>query len=188
MSHPRVGSRTRAAAALATGLAITLLAFVPVPAWAHGDEDNPRAFDLVRQAIALIVNLPTHTDEIEDKIKDAAESEDTSDVQVPLVEQAMEALDAGDLHRTRALLEQSIGARVHTGDADPVVIGKVPPPTTGEETGTLAAIDALPGRHGLQSDDWALLAISIALAAAGIALSFTLRPHIVHGSHREVTG
>lgn len=165
------------AGAVSCGLAALMLIVAPAVAFAHGDGEPTGAVDLIRQSIALIVNTPDDTDKITDKINDAAETPDTTGVNLPLVEQAQDALAAGDLHRTRTLLEQAIGARMHTGDADPVVIGNVPPPAAGEDTGTLAAIDALPGRSGLHGRDWTVLGISIVLALAGALLSVRLRPH-----------
>jgi len=181
-SHTRRPGRRRriAAVTLVAAIGAVLLAVAPAAAVAHGDDEPTTALALVRQAIALIVNTPDDTDMVADKINDAMESDDTSGVQIALVEKAKAELAAGDLHQTRALLEQAIGARVHTGAADPVVIGQVPPPATGAETGTLAAIDALPGRGGLHGGEWTLLALSALIAVAGVGLSFRLHPHPVH--------
>jgi hypothetical protein len=185
--YPTDSIRGRAARAVMAGLTAALLIFAPATAWAHGDDESERAFDLVRQAIALIVNTPDDTMAIADKIDDAIGSGDTSDVRIPLVEQARDALAAGDVHKARALLEQSIGARVHTSGADPVAVGHAPPPITGAGTGTVAAIDALPGRGGLRGGEWALLAVCVAVALAGVTLSIRLRPHLPHvTTHGEV--
>jgi hypothetical protein len=132
------------------------------------------AFDLVRQAIGLIVNTPDDTAAIEDKIDDALHAEDKSDVKMPPVEQAMEALDGGDLDQTRLLLEVAIGARSATG-SEPVSMGNAPP-VTGEATGTLAATDPMPGRGGLNGGDWVLLAASVVVGLFGVATAFWLRP------------
>jgi hypothetical protein len=61
-----------------------------------------------------------------------------------------------------------------------VQIGKVPPALTGADTGTLAALDPMPGRHGLTAGDWGALAAGVVVALAGIALSFRLRPKLPH--------
>ncbi len=164
-------------------LLIIATAVAPRPAWAHGEGDSDKALVLVRQAIAYLVNTPPNMDGATDKIGDAAEAEDKAGVQLPLVEQAKDAMEAGemgsvDVHKVRALLEQSIGAHVHTGPTDPVAIGQVPPPVTGAETGTLAAIDPMPGRGGLTGGDWALLVISMLVGLGGLALSILLRPHL----------
>lgn len=179
--HTTPQLRRRLSAAVIGGISALVLALAPATAAsAHGDDEPTAAIALARQAIALIVNTPDDADMIADKINDAAESKDTDGVQIPLVDQAKDALAAGDLHETRTLLEQAIGARVHIGDADPVVIGDVPPPAIAADTGTLAAIDALPGRDGLHRTEWILLIISVLIAAAGLVLSARLRPHPVH--------
>jgi len=164
---------------LAAVLATLTLALVPGTAWAHGPEGTERAYDLVRQAIALIVNTPDNMDSIADKVTDATEAADSSGVQIPLVKQAKKAMDAGDLHQTRALLEKSIGARVHTDTSEPVPIGQ--PAPVGADTGTVAAVDPMPGRNGLAGSDWIMLALSVVVGVGGIALSLKLRPrHLPH--------
>ncbi len=173
----RIWRRIRVGAGLTALVAALLLAVAPSPAWAHGDEESQRAYDLVRQAIALIVNTPGNHEAIEDKVNDALEAKDTSQVKLPLVEQAKQALEADDMHQVRARLEAAIGARVHTGNADPVPIGE-PAPVTGEETGTVAAVDALPGRNALTGGDWVLVAVSALVGLVGIAASVRLRPHV----------
>ncbi len=57
----RIWRRIRVGAGLTALVAALLLAVAPSPAWAHGDEESQRAYDLVRQAIALIVNTPGTT-------------------------------------------------------------------------------------------------------------------------------
>lgn len=55
-----------------------MLALIPAVAWAHDDEEAGRSYDLVRQAIALIVNTPRDVELIADKIDDALGAEDPS--------------------------------------------------------------------------------------------------------------
>jgi hypothetical protein len=97
-----------------------------------------------------------------------------------VVKQAMDAMDAGNMTQVRQLLQRSIGARPYAGTADPVQIGKVPPPLTGADTGTLAALDPMPGRGGLTAGDWAALAVSVVIVLVGVALTFRLRPKLPH--------
>jgi len=156
-------------------IAAAFVALVPTGAWAHGGDENTSAYDSVRQAIALIVNSPGNHEAIDDKIGDALVSDDTDRVNLDLVKQAQAAMDREDEHATRRLLEAAIGARVHTGIADPVPIGE-PAPLTGAATGTVAAVDAMPGRYGLTAAAWTTLAVSLLIAAAGVALAFQLRP------------
>jgi hypothetical protein len=156
-------------------IAAAVVALVPTAAWAHGGDENTSAYDSARQAIALIVSSPGNHEAIDDKIGDALESDDTDRVNLDLVKQAQAAMEREDEHATRRLLEAAIGARVHTGNADPVPIGE-PAPLTGAATGTVAAVDAMPGRYGLTAAAWTTLAVSLLIAAAGVALAFQLRP------------
>jgi hypothetical protein len=160
---------------LVAALTAGLLALTPAAAWAHGEGESNMAFDLVRQAIALIVNTPDDTMAIEDKVDDALHAEDKSDVKMPPVERAMEVLDGGDLDQTRLLLEVAIGARAGTNSSEPVRLGTAPP-VTGEQTGTLAATDPMPGRGGLNGGDWVLLVASVFVGLVGAAAAFWLRP------------
>ncbi len=170
----------RSRLALAATLTSLLLALMPGVASAHGDEDTGRSYDLVRQAIALIVNTPGDMDAITDKINDALGAENRDRVQIPLVQQAKAALESNDMHQVRALLERSIGAKVHIGPAEPVPIGE-PAPATGAETGTVAAIDAMSGRGNVNGGDWIMLALSVAAGLGGVALSLRMRPrHLPH--------
>ena len=151
--------------------------FAPA-AWAHGGGESSESLVLVRQAIGFLVNKPGDTMDVEDKMKDAMAAPDKAGVNLALVNSAMKALDAGQMMKVRLLLERSIGARPIMGNEDPVQIGQVPPAVTGEDTGTLVALDPLPGRHGLTGTDWILLTISIVLLAAGAVLSVRMRPHL----------
>ena len=163
--------------ALALIVAVLLAGLVvPQAASAHGEGDSDESLMLVRQAIAFLVNRPGDQMDVEDKINDSLEAPHKEGVNLALVKQAMDAMDAGDMMQVRRLLQQSIGARPYVGTEDPVQIGKVPPPLTGADTGTLAALDPMPGRHGLTAADWAALVASGVVLLVGTALSFRLRP------------
>jgi hypothetical protein len=175
-----VASR-RATRAVALIVAVLLAGLVaPASASAHGAGESDESLMLVRQAIAYLVNKPGDMEHVEDKINDALEAPHKEGVNLVLVKQAKDALDAGDMAQVRQLLEKSIGARPYTGSQDPVQIGKVPPPLTGEDTGTLAALDPMPGRHGLTAGDWGAIVAAVLIALIGIALSFRLRPKTAH--------
>jgi hypothetical protein len=155
------------------------------PASAHeGEEDEPAGV-VVRQAIALIVNRPNDHEAIEDRIADAPEAEDTEGVDLARVEQAGQAFGDGDLHRARALLEESIGAQPHiaTGAAEPLPIRETSPLARGDEPGEELIAESLdlPGRDG---GDWALLAASVAVGALGVWLGWRYRPRHVEGVSR----
>lgn len=167
--------------AFALIVAVLLAGLVsPTSASAHGGGDSDESLVLVRQAIAYLVNKPGDMGHVEDKINDALEAPHTEGVNLVLVKQAMDALDGGDMMQVRQLLEKSIGARPYVGSEDPMQIGKVPPPLTGEDTGTLAALDPMPGRHRLTAGDWAAIVAAVLIALAGVALSFQLRPKAAH--------
>ena len=175
---------------LLLALAIAIAGLVAPPsAWGHGEGDSDQSLVLVRQAIAFLVNKPGDSADVEDKINDALEAPDKAGVNLTVVKQAMDALDAGDMVKVRQLLQSSIGARPYAGTTDPVQIGKVPPALTGADTGTLAALDPLPGRGGLNGGDWVLLAISVVVGLVGVALSVRLRPQLPRPpKSAEVTG
>lgn len=141
--------------AVVTVLMALLLVITPAGVWADGDEGTERAYDLVRQAIALIVDTPADVDAITDKIGDALSAKDQSQVQIALVQRAKDALARGNLHRARALLEKSIGAR---------------------GGGRTAAVEAMPGRGSLSGGDWVMLGLSVLVGVVGIVAAVVLRP------------
>ena len=186
---------------------VTLWGMGPAPAH-EDDEVGGTAGDLVRQAIALIVNRPDDVETIRDKIDDAAKADDTSGVDLAVVGRALGAFDSGDLHQTRALLEQSIGAQPHVdvGAAEPPPIRETTPTTappmgmpegstsgasptmtiappmtmaTGAEPGTELIAEPLDVRPHLDGEDWVLLATSIAVGLVGVWLGLRHRPRRV---------
>ena len=172
------------------GLAAVLVIALATPAWAHTGEESTKATVLVGQAIALIVNTPKDTMAIEDKITDALNSKDTEGVNLQLVTEARDTLDGGSLHRVRALLEVSIGAKPHMSGLDIPAIGQTGvPPTgaeaeaavrlaTGEDTGTNVAVDPLVAQRRFDAGTWIVLAVLAAVAATGIVLSLRFRPPV----------
>ncbi len=183
-------------AACAVMLTFGALIAFPVPAFAHTGEATTKASLLVRQAIALIVNTPRNEMEIEDKINDALDSNDTAGVNLDLVGQAKDKLAAGDLHATRTLLERSIGARPHLSPAMPVAIGSTPaqsasmPGTVidtpngpmqmavGDQTGSGVAEDPLSVSTDLSGRELGALIVSIVAIAGGVVLAIRFRPPI----------
>ena len=94
-------------------------------------------------------------DAITEKIGDALSAKDQSQVQIALVQRAKDALARGNLHRARALLKKSIGAR---------------------GSGRTAAVQAMPGRGSLSGGDWVMLGLSVLVGVAGIVAAAMLRP------------
>jgi len=165
---------------------MALAAATAPPASAHGGDESQKASDLVRQGIALIVNTPKDTMAIEDKINDAIHSKDPHGVDIDLVRQAKDAFDAGDMHRVRALLEVSIGARPHLNSALPGSIRHAPAApgadtanyqlATGDSPGPGIADDPLITRRHLDGRNTVMLVLSILAVAAGVALAIRFRP------------
>lgn len=175
--------RTSALAALVALLAVPTAAAGSVTA--DGPGESTEAAQLVRQAVALIVNTAGNGAGIEDKVADALTAPDQQGVDPALVRQAQAALQSGNLHDARALLERSIGARPHLGTSDPLPIGQsggTPgmPMATGAQPGTDVAVDALAPDRSRSAGDWWALAGLAALAGAGrwLAARFGPRPHM----------
>ncbi len=164
----------------------------PQAAYGHGEGESDQSLVLVRQAIALMVNKPGDQMAIQDKLNDCLQAPKKEGVNLAMVRQAMAMMKpgdsmntgtmmtSGDMMQVRQLLEKSIGARPFAGAEDPVQIGAVPPPLTGADTGTLVALDPMPGRHGLTAAAWVALVVAGLVVSAGMALSFRLRPKLAH--------
>jgi len=167
-------------AAIAVATALTLAG----PAGADEPGESDESAQLVRQAIALIVNTPGDMEGIEDKIVDAQEAPNQEGVDLDLVAEAEEAFEREEMHEVRALLERSIGAQPHRGDQDPLPIGETRgspgmPMATGAETGTDVAIDELAPDRSLSGSDGLGLAALAVLTGVGVwlAVRFRPRPH-----------
>ena len=166
----------------------TLVAAGPAVADEPGESDE--SAQLVREAIALIVNTPSDMEGIEERIVDAVEAPKQEGVDLDLVEEAAALFPTEDIHEVRALLERSIGAQPHRGDLDPLPIGETRGTpgmemATGAETGTDVAIDPLDPDRALSSGDWLGLVALAALGAAGVWLAARFRPRLhQHGGAR----
>ena len=150
------------------------------PAFA-GDGGSGKAGDLVRQAIAFIVNEPNNTMAAAEKIDAALNAADKSGVDVGLVAQAATALGHGDIHVARTLLERSIGARPHMGGSDPQTIRQVPSLAVGSETGIDVVTDPLAAHRQITGGDVAVLAGLGVLGALGAYLAVRFRPLKIAG-------
>lgn len=169
---------------------------------AHEGESSDKAADLVRQAIAVLVNEPENTDAAADKLNDASTAADQTGVDAKQLAAAKDALAGGDVHRARALAELSIGAQPHIAVADVPAIGETTPTTaapvgqmpgagmpaaqttsgspmpmaTGSDPGVAAFADPLSVRPALSGRDWAVLGVSIGLGLVGVFLALRFRP------------
>jgi hypothetical protein len=150
------------------------------PAAADEPGESDESTQLVREAIALIVNTPGDMEGIEDKIVDALEAPNQEGVDLDLVAEAEEAFEREDMHEVRALLERSIGAQPHRGDRDPLPIGETRgspgmPMASGAQTGTDVAIDELAPDRDLSGNDALGLIALVLLAGAGVWLAARFR-------------
>ncbi len=158
-------------------IALVALLVAAGPAFAHGEDESTESRQLVLEAIALIIDEPDGHEVILDKIEDAQAAKDTRGVDLTLVRRAQDALDTEDVHRTRSLLERSIGARPHRGEGEPAPIREVSRPAKGAEPGQALPSDPLPGREGFDGGDWLVLVGFAALGLLGAALAVRFRPH-----------
>ncbi len=163
--------------AATTAVLVAVLVAGARPVMADEPGESTVASELIRQAIALIVNAPDAIDAVGEKVGDALEVDDQAGVDISLVHQADEALGVGDLHEARALLERSIGARPHLGTNDVAVIGEVSEDRTarGAEAGNAPILDPL-DTGGLDGGDATAIVAGVALMLAGVFLGLRWRP------------
>jgi hypothetical protein len=171
---------TRLTGRLIVVAALTLASVAwPGTAHAHGDDEATEGYVLVQQALAHLAH-DTSAEGIDlamEKVNDALETDDQEGVDVAELQRGMDALQAGDVGRARAMLEHSIAA---------ALAGR--PLATGYETGTGLVPWELAGRGALGIGDGLLLGLSVALAAVGAWLSVRFRPHDSVGALRLLLG
>lgn len=161
---------------LAALLVLLGLLAIPQPAGAHGGDETLEGYVLVQQALAHLAHDSSASgiDLAIEKINDAIAAPDHDGVAIPELTQAKVALVAGRVELARAILQDSIKQAL----ADR-------PPATGDESGTTSIVPELPGRTGLQTQDWILLAGSVVTLLVGIGLAFRFRPQDSVGELRE---
>jgi hypothetical protein len=171
-----LGPGTLAAALLLAALTAAVLV-TATSAGADEPDESTVASELVREAIALIVNTPGNVDAAREKVGDALEVDDQEDVDIALVRRADRSLADGDLHNARSLLERSIGARPHAGASDVAPIGEVSehPMARGDEPGDAPILDPL-DTSGLGDGDLLALGVGAILVLAGGLLGWRWRP------------
>jgi len=173
--------RSRGSAALRRGGLITALVLLfafalAAPASAHGGDETEEGYLLVQQAIGHLAHETNHEGIAlaMEKVDDALATKDQEGVDVAVLEQARQALEAGQADRAWALLQSSITEAVN----DLM-------PATGEETGTTVILPALPGRDGLTGRDWSFLGVSMLCLLLGVALAYRFRPADTVGELRR---
>lgn len=173
--------RSRGSALLCRGGLITALALLfafalASPAGAHGGDETEEGYLLVQQALGHLAHETNHEGIAlaMEKVDDALATEDHEGVDVAVLEQAKQALEAGQVDTARALLQSSIKEAV----SDLM-------PATGEETGTAVILPALPGRDGLTGRDWSFLGGSMLCLLVGALLAYRFRPAETVGELRR---
>jgi hypothetical protein len=153
-------------AGLLLGVALSSIA-VSSPAVAHGGDETQEGYLLVQQSLGYLAHDTSHDgiDLAMEKVDDALAAKDHDGVSIAEVAQGKAALEAGDVVKARALLQDSIKAALSEL-----------PAATGNQTGTTLVVPDLPGRAGLTGQDWLLLVVSAVLVAAGAALAYRFRP------------
>lgn len=159
-------SLVRLVAIVAVALSVPLGA--ASSASAHGGDESQEGYLLVQQALSHLAHDQS-ADGIDlamEKVDDALDTEDQEGVAVPELKEARTALDDGNVDQARKLLQDSITEALQGVQ-----------PATGTETGTTTITPELPGRSGLQAEDWSLLSVSVLVLLLGIGLAFRFRPH-----------
>ena len=157
------------------GLTLVATGALMIPAQAHEGEKTMKATELVKQGIAFLVEKPMDSGLALDKMKDALDSTDQAGVYLDYVKQAQVAENAGDIHKARALLEASIGAKPHISGVEPAPIGQmtVQPPISLNASIPNDPLELAADFSGLNI---ALLAISAIAIALGAWMAFRMRP------------
>jgi hypothetical protein len=162
---------------IATTLAMSALAALLLPGAASAHEEEFPAKRLIEQAIALLRTQPEQREVIEDKIHDATESRDQKGVDIGLVQEADEAFEAGRLHETQDLLEESIEAAPHRVVEEPNEAPGSPAPSPAPETSPvlhereLEGAEQRPEGGGLPI----LLGLAGVLVLAGLGVAWRMR-------------
>lgn len=182
-----VVSRQVSRVLLALAAIALVLTSLPLAANADEPDESGKSHDLVLQAISFVVNTPGNQEMIAERIEDALEAPDKSGTDLTKVQQAGQALRAGDLRTARQLLQEAIGARGYTGVNAPAPIREtLPAPATGVQTETHVVLDPLTPSRIPDSGGIVVLTISGLAIAAGVLMlhgdrhRHTIRPR--HGS------
>ncbi len=131
---------------------------------------------LVQQALGHLAHdtSPAGVDLAMEKVDDALATQDQEGVEVPKVEEAVGALEAGQFDQARVLLQDSIKQAL---DDQPVA--------TGNQTGTTLVVPELPGRSGMGGQGWGFLVLSVVVLLLGVALAYRFRPQDTVGDLRR---
>ncbi len=148
------------------------VALVAAPALAHEGEEEVPARTQVQTAVAILRTQPEQMDLAADRINDATEAEDKDGVDIDRVEQAKQALEAGDKAKTELLLEQALGGCPGEPVENPTKVRaklpKTPCPTPAHEL----ALGRVPIGGTAKP---ALVAVGAVLVVGGLVLTRSIR-------------
>ena len=176
MGWPRTIVRVALGLVVAAGALVSLAS----PAMAHEGEESIPAITNVQEGIAILAEHPGSfptaevIDHAMDKVGDALESEDTSGVLLDLVQQAKDALDAGNIDEALTLLERSIGACPGAPVIEPENAPRTPPPLS-SPCPSVAHIQALDRSPIGGAKEPVLIAVGAVLILAGLGLARRIR-------------
>ena len=176
MGWPRTIVRVALGLVVAAGALVGLAS----PAMAHEGEESVPAITNVQEGIAILAEHPgvfptaEVIDHAMDKVGDALESEDTSGVLLDLVQQAKDALDAGNIDEALTLLERSIGACPGAPVIEPEDAPRTPPPLS-SPCPSVAHIQALDRSPIGGAKEPVLIAVGAVLILAGLGLARRIR-------------
>lgn len=175
-------SRPLAIVPVALGLimAVGSLTGLASSAVAHEGEESVPAITNVQEAIAILAEHPGSfppadvAEHAMDKVGDALESEDSRGVQLDLVQQAKDALDAGLNEDALILLERSIGACPGAPVIEPQDAPRTPPPLT-SPCPSVAHIQTLDRTPVGGAEEPVLITVGAVLVLAGLGLARRIR-------------
>lgn len=176
MARPSVILRVALVVSVAVG---TMAGLVP-QAMAHEGEESVPAITDVQEAIAILAehagSFPPAdvAEHAMDKVGDALESEDSRGVQLDLVQQAKDALDAGLNDDALTLLERSIGACPGAPVIEPQDAPRTPPPLT-SPCPSVAHIQTLDRTPVGGAEEPVLITVGAVLVLAGLGLARRIR-------------
>ena len=167
-------------------IAVTAAAAVGVfvgsvsPASAHEGEESVPAITDVQEAIAILAEHPglfpeqDVIDHAMDKVRDSQESEETQGVDLNLVKQAQDALEAAQSDQALTLLERSIGSCPGAPVIEPQDAPRKPPPLD-SPCPSVAHILALDRSAVSGTQEPVLIVIGAVLILAGLGLVRRIR-------------
>jgi hypothetical protein len=154
--------------------AVTMwMAWVALPAFAHGEEGESDLVDQVEQALAIVVNTPDAVDEALERIEaalDAEAEEPSGELDVAALELAADALRDGRLHDAEDDLIEALGQDPHGVSTEPGASAESDTDAAGgpSEHGLTERVDG--GVRSPTTGGWTAIGVAAVAAALGVAL------------------